>query len=144
MATPGVIPYNQIPSPVPAGLLEACEAALVVAGFSPKASRAPEGVLVSDVPTVLATIASYAGGTSELTYIKRQKQAALDALFDASFDLAKFIRGGTTSPVTAAQIGTFLATITSNYRLLRASIASAVNVAAVNAININGGWPANP
>ena len=61
-----------------------------------------------------------------------------------NFDLAKFIRGGTATGITAAQVGTFLATITNNYRTLRASIANAANVAAVNAVNIAAGWPANP
>jgi hypothetical protein len=140
----GIIPYNQIPSPVPAGLFEACEVALALAGFSTQATRAPDGVHVSDVPTVTATIASYVGSAAQLAYAKAQLQAALDAEFDANFDLSKFIRGGTVTGITAAQIGTFLATITNNYRTLRASIASAANVAAVNAINIASGWPSNP
>lgn len=72
------------------------------------------------------------------------KQAQLDALFDAKFDLAKFIRAGTATAVTAANIGTFLAQITNNYRTLRASIAGAASVSAVNAIDATSGWPSNP
>jgi hypothetical protein len=75
---------------------------------------------------------------------RTQKQTALDALFDANFDLAKFIRGGTATTITAANVGTFLATITNNYRSLRAQIAAASTLATLNAININSGWPSNP
>lgn len=144
MATPGVIPYGSIPSPSPAGLLEACENALTAAGFAPYVTRAPDGVHVSDVPTVTVTISAYVGSAAQLAYTKAQKQTALDAAFDTNFDLTKFIRGGTATNITAANVGTFLATITNNYRSLRASIANAANVAAVNAININSGWPVNP
>lgn len=72
------------------------------------------------------------------------KQAQLDALFDIKFDLAKFIRAGTATTVTAANVGTFLSQITNNYRTLRASIAAAASVAAVNAIDVTAGWPSNP
>jgi hypothetical protein len=71
-------------------------------------------------------------------------QATLDALFTANFDLAAFIRGGSAVGITATQVGTFLATIANNYRGLRASIAAASTVAAVQAINVAGGWPGNP
>jgi hypothetical protein len=71
-------------------------------------------------------------------------QAQLDSAFNAKFDLAAFIRAGTVTTVTAAGVGTFLATITNNYRTLRAAIAAAPTIAALTAININAGWPANP
>lgn len=141
---PSVIPYAQIPSPVPAGLLEACEAALTAGGFTSTVSRAPEGLIVSDAATVLSVVNAYTGSATELAYHKALKQTALDIAFDAHFDLAAFIRGGTATSITGAQVGTFLATIANNYRTLRASIANAANVTAVDAININSGWPSNP
>lgn len=79
-----------------------------------------------------------------LANFQAQKQAQLDALFDANFDLPKFIRAGASTGVTAAGVGTFLAQITNNYRTLRASIAAAASVAAVAAIDVTTGWPANP
>lgn len=141
-----VIPYSSVPggsNPVP-GLAEAAKNAMIAGGFAGILSFAPEGLLVSDVSTTTAAMNAYAGSATELAFIKSQKQAALDVLFDASFDLKAFIRAGTATTVAAAGVGTFLAQITNNYRSLRASIASAANVAAVNAININAGWPSNP
>lgn len=126
------------PAVAPAGLIETLEAAghLVL--------RDPTGWLVDNAAAVQAVITGYSGSAGELTYWKAQRQAVLDDQFDQHFDLAKFIRGGTVTTVTAAQVGSFLATITNNYRSLRASIASASTVAAVQAINIAGGWPSNP
>jgi hypothetical protein len=100
--------------------------------------------ITGDKATVQALIAGYAGSAAELAFHKAAKQTALDALFDAQFDLAKFIRAGTSTTITATNVGTFLATITNNYRSLRASIAAAGTAAAVDAINVAGGWPANP
>lgn len=71
-------------------------------------------------------------------------QAALMALFTQNFNLQQFIINGTAATVTATQVGTFLATITNNFRSLRASIAAATTVSQLNAININAGWPSNP
>lgn len=105
---------------------------------------APDGLHVNDAALANALISSYSGGASQLAWSKTQKQVTLDALFDANFDLAKFIRGGAATNITAANVGTFLATITNNYRSLRASIAAAANLTALNAININSGWPSNP
>lgn len=99
--------------------------------------------IAGDKAAVQALIAGYAGSAAELAQHKAAKQAALDALFDANFDLAKFIRGGTASAITGANVSAFLATITNNYRSLRASIAAAATVAAVDAINVSAGWPAN-
>ena len=103
------------------------------------------GVWTADNPiAVQAIINGYAGSAAQLTFAKADKQALLDDQFDQHFDLAKFIRGGTATTVTAAQVGTFLATITNNYRTLRASITAASTVAAVAAVNIASGWPSNP
>lgn len=107
-------------------------------------AQAPEGWLVDDAAAFLTFVSAYSGSATELSWSKTQKQTALDTLFDANFDLAKFIRAGTLTTVTAAQFGTFLATITNNYRSLRAQIATASTVAAVNAINVSSGWPSNP
>lgn len=77
-------------------------------------------------------------------YVKQKKQAALDAFLDANFDFKAFIRAGTVSNLTGAQVGTFIASSSNNYRSIKASIAAASTVAAVNAINVTTGWPANP
>ncbi len=142
----GIIQYSAVPGwPNPAaGIFLACENALVAAGFSPFVSLAPDGVHVSDVSTVNTTLASYVGSATQLSYNKAQKQAALDALFDANFDLSKFIRGGSAATITSTNVGTFIATITNNYRALRASISGTSTLATLNAININSGWPSNP
>ncbi len=75
---------------------------------------------------------------------RNNKQQALDDLLDGNFDLKAFIRAGTSATITAANVGSFLATITNNYRSLRAQIAAAASVSAINAINFNSGWPNNP
>lgn len=126
------------PSPVPAGLKETIEAQ----GHSVCAE--PSGWLVDDVTAVQAIINAYSGGAGELTYWRNLWQTHLDAEFDQHFDLAKFIRGGTVTTVTATNVGSFLAQITNNYRSLRAQIAAAATVAAVQAISITSGWPSNP
>lgn len=130
------------PSPL-AGARESLDAALAAAGKGQSVYSAL-GLHVQDVDLANTTLSSYAGSAAQLSFVKTQKQAALDKAFDANFDLEKFIRGGTATNITATNVGTFLATITNNYRTLRASIANAATVAAVNAVNINSGWPSNP
>ena len=73
-----------------------------------------------------------------------QKKEQLDIFFDKNFDLAKFIKTGTVSTITGAQIGTFLAQMTNNYRTLKSNIASAATIPAVQAIDVTSGWPSNP
>ena len=126
------------PSPVAPGLKEAIEAA----GHSAVSERG--GWEVDNLIAVQAIISTYSGSSAELAWWKAQHQEALDALFDANFDLAKFIRVGTATGITATNVGNFLATITNNYRTLRANIAAAKTVADVQAIIITSGWPANP
>jgi hypothetical protein len=140
MASGGVIAVTNIPGwPTPtAGVMETLAALLLVSEIR------PDGLHVSDTALASSTLSTYGGSASELSWNKTQKQAALDAFFDANFDLKAFIRAGSATNVTGAGVGTFLATITNNYRSLRASIAAAANVAAVNAINISSGWPSNP
>lgn len=126
------------PVSVPLGLKEAIEAA------GHFVTSAPEGWIVDDAVAVQAIITGYVGSARELTFHKAAKQAALDEALDANFDLKAFIRAGTATGITGAQVGAFLAAILNNYRTLRASITAAATVAAVNAINIAGGWPTNP
>lgn len=123
------------------GLMETIEAAGHVVVVSPSGWEVKDAATAAAVQNI---INSYAGSASQLSYTKTQKQAALDAAFNANFDLAAFIRGGTATNVTSANVGTFLATITNNYRSLRAQITAAASVAAVNSINLNSGWPNNP
>lgn len=127
-----------ISSPLPDGLAARLEALGVVCSVS------PDGLIVSDVAAAQAFINRYTGSVEELAFSKARQQTALDEFFNAHFDLAAFIRGGATTGLTGAQVGTFLAAIANNYRTLRVSIASAANVAAVNAVNVSSGWPANP
>ena len=139
----GIIPVTSIPGwpqPDPA-LPTYCQNQLIAAGFPPTYSFAPDGLHVSDVPTVNAAFSSLSGSQGQLQFYKDQKQNALDALLLNNFNLISFIMAGNATPVTANQIGTFLATITTNYRTLRASITAATTVAQVQAININAGWP---
>lgn len=134
----GIIAYANLPANLPAEAFDQ----LAVSGIS--VARAPDGVHVSNLNGATTFLAAYKGSAGELAYAKLQKQQALDDFFNAHFDLAAFIRGGTATGITAANVGTFLATITNNYRTLRASIAAASTVAVVNVINVNSGWPANP
>ena len=136
-----VLPVTSIPGwpTPPAGLMEN-----FTAQNGGPVSISPDGLHVADQTLAQAYLASFVGSATELAYNKTIKQAALDALFDANFDLAKFIRGGQSTGITATNVGNFLATITNNYRSLRAQIAAATSVAQVQAININAGWPSNP
>lgn len=134
----GIIAYVNLPANLPPEVFDR------LANTGVQCVRAPDGVHVSDISAATAFINSYVGSATELAYHKVVAQQALDDWFDAHFDLAKFIRGGSAVNITAANVGTFIATITNNYRTLRASITAAATVAAVNAINVNGGWPSNP
>lgn len=137
--TKGIIPLTNIPGwPTPSsGILTQLSA---VTSYC----ISPDGLEVGDITAAQNFLSSYVGSATEFSFNQTLKQAALDALFDSHFDLAKFIRGGTITTITAANVGTFLATIANNYRSLRAQIAAASSVAALNAININAGWPSNP
>lgn len=122
------------------------DAALQVAGL-PVWADGPTGskmCAAANLTAVTSFVTAYSGSATQLAYAKAQKQVALDALLDGNFDLKAFIRAGSSTGVTAAGVGTFLATITNNYRTLRASIAAAIDVATVTAINISSGWPGNP
>lgn len=134
-----VVPYSTVPaSRLSAGMTD------VAATQGIAVSQGPDGWHVSDAAAFQSFAASYSGSASQLSWTRSKRQAELDALFDANFDLAKFIRGGTATTITAANVGTFLATITNNYRSLRAQITAAATMTALNAINVNTGWPSNP
>jgi hypothetical protein len=124
------------PSPV-AGVMESLSSLMAC-------SISPDGLHVADGSTATTFLNTYVGSATELSWNKTQKQIALDALLDNHFDLTAFIRAGTVTTLTATNIGTFLATISNNYRTLRASIAVAADLTTLNAININAGWPSNP
>ena len=132
------------PTPVPAGLRDTIEEAGHVAINEWDATHTFNVWMCDDPVAVQAIISTYSGSASELAWWKAQHQAALDELFNANFDLAKFIRAGTATGITAQNVGNFLVTITNNYRTLRADIAAATTVAGVQAIVITSGWPANP
>lgn len=132
------------PDPAPAGLFETIEAAGHSAAIEWNAARTGVVWQCDDAAAVQAIVVGYSGSAAELAWWKSKMQAALDDLLDDNFDLKAFIRAGASISVTAAGIGNFLATINNNYRTLRASIAAASTVAAVQAVNINAGWPANP
>lgn len=96
--------------------------------------------LASDAVAAQAIVDSY----DPLPWLKQKKQATLDKHFDEHCDLPRFIREGTVITVTSTQVGNFLRDVTNNYRTLRAQIASAVDQAALSAIDIASGWPSNP
>jgi len=146
VAQPGVIAVTSIPGwPNPAiGLAGYCQQQLWQAGFETAYSIQPDGLHVSDVPTVTAAFATFAGTNLGLQAWQAQQQLALDTFFNDHFDLAKFIQQGTATTVTAANVGTFLATITNNYRSLKSQIAAATSILQVQGINVNTGWPSNP
>lgn len=95
-------------------------------------------------PSLLAAYTVAAAIPASVADLQALLQVALLALFTQNFNLAQFIINGTAATITATQVGTFLATITNNFRSLRASIAAATTVSQLNAININAGWPSNP
>ena len=139
-----IIPPNQLPTNPAQGLIPFVKTMLRNAGKDETIRLTPDGLQCSDATLVLSAIAAYSGSATELADAKSTKQAALDLLLDQNFDLKAFIRAGTAAGITGANIGTFLATITNNYRTLRAAIAAAATVQAVQAINVNSGWPNNP
>ena len=131
------------PSPV-IGVMEQLYQTLHDAGFINTPALAPEGLYVPDISISTSFLASYVGSASELSFHKTLKQSELDAFFDANFVLTEFIRNGTSTSITGANVGAFLAQITNNYRSLRIQIQAATAVAQVDAINVKSGWPANP
>jgi hypothetical protein len=142
----GTIPVANIPGwpNPPPGLMPACQKSLDDAQISGSVSMRAQGLHTPDVANTTAVLNSYSGGTDELNFAKNDKQTRLDTLVDENFDLKAFIRDGTITTVTGANVGNYLAQITNNYRSLRSQIANAASVAAVNAINLNQGWPSNP
>ena len=141
----GHIPHSLLPgwpSPI-AGVRENLDFVLKDNGVGVSA-LSPDGIWVGDVQIATDFLSTYNGSAIEVVWYKKRKLINLDEQFDKNFDLAKFIRNGTATNITAANVGTFLAAITNNYRSLRAAINAASDIAAVNAINLNSGWPSNP
>jgi hypothetical protein len=132
------VPYSTVSNTQPPG----CIVSYTTQGHI--AAQAPDGWHVDDATAFQNFVGAYPASPTELAWHKQNKQAALDTLFDANFVLTEFIRNGTVTTVTGANVGAFIAQISNNYRTLRASIAAATTVAQVQAININAGWPSNP
>ena len=84
-----------------------CQNQLIAAGFPPTYSFAPDGLHVSDVPTVNAAFSSFSGSQGQLQFYKDPKQNALDALLLNNFNLISFIMAGNATPVTANQLVPF-------------------------------------
>jgi hypothetical protein len=82
--------------------------------------------------------------TAVLWYVRMRKQEDLDEYLDTNFDFTAFIRAGTVTTTTGTQVAAFIAANNNRYRVLRASIAAASTIAAINAIVVTTGWPANP
>jgi hypothetical protein len=127
---------------VVAGARESLDDTLSASSFS-TSMMAPEGLHVGDIPTATSFLNSYVGSSTELSWNKDNKKAALDTYFTTYFDLTEFIMQGTVQ-VSATNVGNFIAQITNNYRSLKSQIANAANMTALNAIDITKGWPNNP
>lgn len=96
--------------------------------------------LASNAAGAQAIVNSY----DPLPWLKAKKQAALDAHFDAHFGLARFVREGNSTSVTATNVGNFLSAVTNRYRALRIAIATAADLATLTDIDVASGWPNNP
>src|SRR4249920_508661 len=126
----GIIPVTSIPgwpSPPP-GLMPACQKSLDDAGINGSVSMRAQGLYTPDINNTQAVLSSYVGSSDQLSYNKTLKQTQLDALVDDNFDLKAFIRDGTITNVTGANVGSYLAQITNNYRTLRLQITGASSV----------------
>lgn len=76
---------------------------------------------------------------------RAMKQQQLSDFFDAFCDFRSFVRAGTITNVTAANVGAFLASVANKERTLRlTTIPGASTPGAVSAIDVTAGWPANP
>lgn len=95
--------------------------------------------------------ATYNSGTfvftpplQQIALVKAAKQAELIAYFRRFFDLTEFVLAGSLNTVTVTQLNNFQVQIINNERTLRANIAAAATISAVNAIDLTAGWPSNP
>lgn len=117
------------------GLVEQIEAAGIVV-------RREGGTkwYVSDV----AAARAIATGYNPLAAQKRERLARLDEAADVRLNLPAIMRAGSATNVTAAQISGYLAQATNRYRVLRAAVQGAADLAALRAIDFTTGWPSNP
>jgi hypothetical protein len=143
---PGIIPTSSIPGwpNPPAGLIPACQTSLDNAGIKGQLFINPAGLRTPDISNTQNVLSTYTGSSTELTYAKDTRKKALFDLTDGQYDLRALADGNTAPTLTSTNVGQYLASVGNNYRTLKANINAAANVAAVNAININSGWPTYP
>ena len=139
-ATPGIISLASLPSPIPPGLAETAESEGLTWIL------APDGLHTNDTTQMQALLTAVQSSptTATLAYWQALTQTALDSFYQTNFNFDFLVRGGQSTTITGAQIGSAIATIVNNYRSIRASIAQASTIAAVQAINVTSGWPSNP
>jgi len=142
----GNIPVSSIPNwpNPPEGLMPACQKSLDDAKINGALFISPQGLHTPDVANTTAVLNSYVGGATELTYAKDTRKKALFDLVDGYYDLRALADGNTTTNLTANTVGSYLAVVGNNYRAKKADINAAATVAAVNAVDINTGWPPYP
>jgi hypothetical protein len=141
----GIIPPANVPGwpNLALGMIPTCSKKMTDIG-NKAVFMSNAGVHTPDTTATQATLNTYAGSSDELTYNQTVKQQALFDLVVAKYNLRELADLGTTTTMTGTQVGTYLAGVGNNYRSLKAQIKAAATVAAVNAININAGWPAYP
>jgi len=142
----GNIPVSSIPGwpTPPEGYMAACQTSLDNAGIKGNLFLSPQGLHTPDVANTTAVLNGYVGSSAELTYAKDTRKRSLYDLVDNYYDLRALADGNTTTNLSANTVGTYLANVGNNYRTKKAAINAAATVAAVNAVNINTGWPAYP
>jgi hypothetical protein len=82
--------------------------------------------------------------TWPLAYWQRQRLADNYSYMTQFVNWVNFFDGGTITTVTAANVGSFIASAINNYRTKKASINAATTSAQVIAIDVTTGYPANP
>jgi hypothetical protein len=144
--TAGNIPTSSIPGwpNPPQGLMPACQTSLNNAGINGALFIGPQGLHTPDLANTNAVLSTYTGSATELTFTKDTRKKALYDLVDNYYDLRALADGNTTTNLSANTVGTYLANVGNNYRTKKAAINNAATVAAVNAVDINTGWPAYP
>ena len=102
-----------------------------------------DGALVAETQADLDEIAANSSSAQLLAAAKRKRLAQLRNGLMNRADLVSLIFGGTASP-TGPQYAAFMAAVVTNARSLISQINAAPDLAALNAINLNSGWPSNP
>lgn len=142
----GFIPVANIPGwpNPPAGLMPACQKSLDDAGINGPLFINPQGLRTPDIANTTTVLNTFVGSATELTLAKDVRKKALFDLVDGQYDLRALADANTAPVLTSASVGGYLASVGNNYRSKKAAINAAANVAAVNAVDINAGWPAYP